>query len=92
MSEEFSPNIVVLTDEDGNDLEFEHLDTIEFEGDLYMAFAPAGIPDDYEDAIELTILQVTKDENGDEILASVDDEEKLQAVFEVFMEDAEDEE
>ena len=91
MSEEFSPNIVVLTDE-GNDLEFEHLDTIEYEGDLYMAFAPAGIPDDYEDAIELTILQVTKDENGDEILASIEDEDKLQAVFEVFMEDAEDEE
>lgn len=89
MSEDFGPNIVVLTDDDGVDHEFEHLDTVEFNDELYMAFVPADISEEAEEPVELVILQVTRDENGEEILATVDNEETLQAVFDVFMEDAE---
>ncbi len=88
MSEDFGANIVVLTDDDGVDHEFEHLDTVEIEGNIYMAFVPAGIPDDSEDPIELVILKADKDENGEDILSTIDDEAELEAVYQAFMEDA----
>jgi len=88
MSEDFGANIVVLTDDEGVDHEFEHLDTVEIEGNMYMAFVPAGIPDDSEEPIELIILKADKDENGEDILSTIDDEGELEAVYNAFMEDA----
>ena len=40
MSEEFGPDFITVTDEDGNEFELEHLDTLEHEGTIYMAFFP----------------------------------------------------
>ena len=37
MSEEFGGNFVSLTDEDGNEIELEHLDTIEYNGSVYIS-------------------------------------------------------
>ena len=41
MSEENKSNYVILTDEEGNEKEFEHIDTLEDNGTVYMAFIPA---------------------------------------------------
>ena len=41
MSEEFGPNFITVTDEDGNDIELELLDVLEHKGQTYMAFFPA---------------------------------------------------
>ena len=41
MSEEFGPNFITLTDEDGNEIELEYVDAIEVDGQTYMAFFPA---------------------------------------------------
>ena len=41
MSDEYGGNFVSLTDEEGNEIELEHLDTIEYNGAVYMAFFPA---------------------------------------------------
>ena len=38
MSEEFGPDFITVTDEDGNEFELEHLDTLEYNGQTYMAF------------------------------------------------------
>lgn len=89
MSEEFGANIVSLTDEEGVEHEFEHLDTIEYNGNLYLAFVEAGIPADIE--VELIILRAETDENGEEILSSIDDEDELQAVYEAFLENEDEE-
>ena len=89
MNEEYGANIVSLTDEEGVEHEFEHLDTLELNDKLYLAFVEAGIPDDSEEPVELIILRADKDENGEEILSSIDDEEELQAVYEAFLEDEE---
>lgn len=89
MNEEYGANIVSLTDEEGVEHEFEHLDTLELNDNLYLAFVEAGIPDDSEEPVELIILRADKDENGEEILSSIDDEEELQAVYEAFLEDEE---
>lgn len=88
MNEDYGANIVVLTDDDGVDHEFEHLDTIEIEGKLYMAFVPAGIPDDSDEPVELMLLRADKDENGEDILSSIEDEGELDAVYQAFMEEA----
>ena len=56
MSEEYGADIVILTDEEGVDHEFEHLDTIELNSQIYMAFVPAGIPEDSEEPVELVLL------------------------------------
>ena len=67
MSETFGNDYVVLTDEDGNEVEFEHIDTVEVDGNLYMAFIPAELAVDEE--AEVVILRVD-DEDGEEILVS----------------------
>ena len=89
MNEEYGANIVSLTDEEGVEHEFEHLDTLELNDKLYLAFVEAGIPEDSEEPVELIILRADKDENGEEILSSIDDEEELQAVYEAFLEEDE---
>ena len=92
MSEEYGANIVSLTDEEGVEHEFEHLDTIEIDGKFYLAFCDADIPEDSEEPIELVILRADEDEDGNEILSSIDDEDELQAVYNAFLEDADEEE
>ena len=41
MSDEFGPDFVSLTDEDGNELELEYVDTLEWNGCTYAGFYPA---------------------------------------------------
>ena len=89
MSEEFGPDFVTVTDEDGNEFELEHVDTIEYKGQVYMAFFPAdtGEKDDAgeEDEEGLIILKVIV-ENGEEQLSTLDSEEELEEVYDQFME------
>lgn len=41
MSEEFGPDFITITDEDGTEFELEHLATLEYNGQTYMSFFPA---------------------------------------------------
>ena len=52
MSEEFGPNFITLTDEDGNDIELEYVDALEVDGQTYMAFFPVVEDDADEEAAE----------------------------------------
>ena len=81
--EEFD-NIVVLNDEEGNECEFEFLDLIEYEGKEYVVLLPT---EEDDEAGEVVILKIepTEDENT-EAYASVDDDETLQTLFEIFKE------
>lgn len=87
MSEAFGNDYVVLTDEDGNEVEFQHIDTVEVNGQTYMAFIPAELAVDEE--AEVVILKVVE-ENGEEILATVEDEAEADKIFEIVMERVED--
>ena len=92
MSDEYGGNFITLTDEDGHEIELEHLDTIEFNGSVYMAFFPADTgaegeeKGDDEEENGLIILKVVA-ENGEEQLSTLDSEEELQEVYDQFMED-----
>lgn len=84
MAEEYGNNFVVMTDEDGNQVELEHLDTVEYNGQIYMAFIPAEIS--LEDAYELLIMKVELEDNGDEVLVTLTDEEEEAEMFQIFSE------
>lgn len=77
-------NIIVLNDEEGNEAEFEFLDLIEFEGEEYVVLLPV---EESEDAGEVVILKLEDTESEDEeSYVSVDDEDVLNKVFEIFKE------
>lgn len=92
MSEEYGNDFVTLIDEDGNEVKFEHIDTVEYEGVTYLAFIPAELS--VEEDAEVVIMQVVTDENGEELLEGVEDDDIADAVFNIVMEraEAEDEE
>lgn len=85
-------NIVVLNDEDGNEVEFEFLDVIQYEGEDYVVLLPLESDEDDESAGEVVILKLedTEDEEQ-ESYVSVEDEEVLNNVFEIFKEKFKDE-
>ena len=80
-----------MTDDEGNDFELEHLGTLERQGSTYMAFVPADMDEDDED-FGLILLRVIEDENGEQLLADIDDETELNDVYEQFMEELFDDE
>ncbi len=84
MDNQFGSDYITLTDDEGNSFELEYLDTIEYNNRIYMAFVPAG-----EEAVDDPdygyILLRVEQENGEEILATIDDEEELNAVYDEFM-------
>ncbi|MBR4878876.1 MAG: DUF1292 domain-containing protein [Clostridia bacterium] len=85
MENEFGNNIYTLTDEDGNEIALEHLDTYEIGDETYMAFLPANADD--LDEYELLVLKIEHDEESDEdILVSIEDEEEEQKIFDIFAE------
>ena len=87
--EENQPDLMTLEDEDGNEVEFEHIDTVEYNGVTYLAFIPAEIS--IEEDAEVVIMQIVE-ENGEELLEAVEDDEIADAVFNIVMERAEAEE
>ena len=84
MSEEYGPDFVTLTDEEGNEFELEHLGTLEHKGVTYMSFVPADMDEDDEDFGLILLKVVEKD--GEELLADIDNEEELNEIYEQFME------
>ena len=84
MSEEYGNDFVTLSDEDGNETEFEHVDTLEYEGSTYMAFIPAEMS--LSEEAELVILKLEGEGTDDEVLVSVEDEELLNTLFQMVIE------
>ncbi|MGN1270016.1 MAG: DUF1292 domain-containing protein [Clostridia bacterium] len=84
-------NILVLNDEEGNEVEFEFLDLIEYEGEEYVVLLPVE-SEESEEAGEVVILKLEDSESEEEeSYVSVEDEETLNKVFEIFKEKFEDE-
>ena len=80
-NEEEDDGIVVLLDDEGNECSFEHLDTFELNGDVYVVLIPA----DDEDADEVVIFRVGEyDDSDEEALFPIEDQDELNAAFEEF--------
>lgn len=91
MSEEFD-NIIILNDEDGKEVQFEFLDLVELDSEEYVVLLPVA-EEGEEDLGEVVILKVEDSEENEEeeTYVSVEDEEVLNKVFEMFKEKFKDE-
>ena len=85
MSEDFGPNFITLADEDGNEFELEYIDALELDGQTYMAFFPAVEEDAAEEDLGLVILKSIM-VDGEEQLSTLDSDEELNRVYDLFME------
>lgn len=83
-------NIVILNDEEGNEVQFEFLDLIEYNEEEYVILLP--VEDEIsEEPGEVVILKVESTSEDEESYVSVEDEEVLNNVFEIFKEKFKDE-
>lgn len=88
MDEELD-NIIILNDEDGNEVNFEFLDLIEYGGEEYVVLLPA---EEGEEADEVVILKVEDTESEEEeSYVGVEDQEVLNEVFAIFKDKFKDE-
>lgn len=72
-------NVIVLTDEDGIEREFEVVTKLEIEENEYFIVAPT----DDEDA-DAIALKVEKNDNGEEVLVVVEDDEEFEMIQEAY--------
>ena len=93
MSEDFGPTFISVTDEDGREIVLEFVDALEHDGQMYQAFFPAETEGEDEDDPDngLVILKVIH-EDGEDLLSTLDSDEELETVYELFMESLFDEE
>lgn len=84
--QENNENIIELIDEDGQPVQFEHLATLEHEGDYYIALM---VLDDThhveDDEGEVVFMKIENDADGSECYVSIEDEDLQQVIFEKFL-------
>lgn len=87
MQDDFGPDFISLTDEDGNEFELEIIDALEYNGQTYVACFPTLEEDTDEADSEEYGLVILKsvEENGESFLTTPDSDEELNAVYEQFM-------
>ncbi len=76
-------NIIILNDENGDEVEFEFIDLIQYQGNEYVVLLPI---DDSDDAGEVVILKIEVTNSDEEAYVSVDDDATLNFIFEIFKE------
>ena len=74
-------SILTLTDENGEDMRFEYLDCIEYQGIEYLILMPVD-----EETNEIVILQIEPMDEENENYLAVEDEAVLDAVYGIFKE------
>lgn len=74
--------IITLTDEEGNENQFEHIATCELDGCTYYALVPLDGIEDEEG--EYVILKIDVDDDGEEILVTIDDDDEFERVADYF--------
>ena len=79
MEEEDS--ILTLTDENGQEMEFEYMDCIEYQGKEYLLLLPLEEEDN-----EIVILEIQPVDEENENYVAVEDEAILDAVYGIFKE------
>lgn len=78
--EEVNENYITLTDDNGEDVSFEMLGTVEYQDRLFAVLLPF---DEDDDGVVILELVPTEDPEYDEFLG-IDDEALLNEVFEEF--------
>ena len=86
-NEEDLDNVIILNDEEGNEVKFEFLDLVELDNEEYVVLLPVTAEGEEEEG-EVVILKVedTDDDSDEERYVSIEDEDTLNKVFEIFKE------
>jgi len=79
--EEEEVSILTLTDEKGNDVDFEYLDCLDYQGKEYLVLMPCDAP-----STEIVIMEIEPVDEENENYLAVEDEKVLNAVYELFKE------
>ncbi len=94
VSEEYGPDFLTVTDEEGNEFELELVDTLEHNGITYHAFFPAVDADeqtgeprevDADDEEYGLVIMKAVEEDGEELLSTLDTDEELDEIYQLFM-------
>lgn len=111
---EFEDNLIQLIDEDGEELNFEHIMTFDYKDKQYIVLTPADEEfydedsddveelaeldgaedsdfDDYDEEVEegeLIILEVTQDDDGNDLFLSIEDDDLLDDLYNVYLQTA----
>lgn len=81
--DQYGSDFLSIVDDDGNEYELEVLSTLEYNGNTYLAVIPAAQSADQLE-LEVSVLKSTE-ENGEAILSVIEDEEELEAVYDLIM-------
>ncbi len=81
---EYEGEYYTLTDEDGNELQFEVIGSAELNGTTYYAMIPVQDQPENADYCEYVILKAETDENGEEVLVTIDDDDEFDDVADYF--------
>lgn len=79
--EEEDSGVLILTDEDGQDVSFEYLDSVDYQGKEYLVLMPSD-----EAETQIVILEVEPVDEANENYLSVTDDAILDAVYGIFKE------
>ncbi len=79
LDDNFEAEVFTLTDESGKESQFELIGTTEVDGCTYMAMTPVE-----ENSDEYVILKVVTDENGEDMLETIDDDDEFEKIADIF--------
>ncbi|MBO5953954.1 MAG: DUF1292 domain-containing protein [Oscillospiraceae bacterium] len=85
MADQYGSDFMTIVDEDGQEYELEVLSSLDYNGFTYLAVIPAGLDQDEGSDLEVSILK-SVDEDGEPILCAIENDEELQAVYDLIME------
>lgn len=91
LNEELEDNIIILNDEDGKETKFEFLDLINYDDEQYVVLLPTEEESDEPGEVVILRVEDTDQDSDEESYVSVEDEEVLNKVFEIFKDKFKDE-
>jgi uncharacterized protein YrzB (UPF0473 family) len=81
--DQYGSDFLSIVDDEGNEYELEVLSTLEYNGNTYLAVIPAAESADQLE-LEVSVLK-SVEENGEPILSVIEDQEELEAVYDLLM-------
>ena len=82
--ETFETEVYTLTDENGQENDFELIGSLDIDDQTYVALFPIENEDDEDDDESGFVILKVVEEDGEDIFVSIDDEEEYDSVAEAF--------
>ena len=80
----FESELYTLTDEDGNEIEFEIVGSAEIDGVEYFAMVPTDSESAEDGMVEYVVLKKEKDADGEDMFVTIDDDDEFDKVADYF--------